>query len=111
MVSICPGGQVVLTCERISGSFLHWTVFVPRLDITRERIVASQGGLLSPVFMIGVTAFNITRISESPLISQLLINNVTIEINGSAIYCSQDGNETYAPMAAINIINKGILCS
>ena len=111
MVSICPGGQVLLTCEKIFGSFLYWTFTVPHpMATTRERIVASQGGLLSPEFKIGFTEFNITRTSESPLISQLLINNVTTEINGSIIHCSEDGNENNAPMSVINvIIYKGMI--
>ena len=29
---------------------------------------------------------------------------MTTEVNGSAIYCSEDGNENGAPMIAINII-------
>ena len=101
MVSVCPGGQVQLTCERIFGSILYWDVSVPHpMAITRERFVLSQGSLLSPEFKIDFTEFNITRTSDSPLISQLLINNVTTEINGSTIYCSEDGNENNAPMTA-----------
>ena len=93
----------------MSGSILYWTVSVPHLDTTRKRIVLSQGGLLSPEFRIGFTEFNITRTSGSPLISQLLISNVTTEINGSTIYCSEDGNETNAPMIAIKVIYKGMI--
>ena len=105
MVSVCPGGQVLLICERTSGSILYWHVSVP-MATTQERIVLSQGSLLSPEFRIGFTEFNITRTSGSPLTSQLLINNVTTEINGSTIYCSEDGDESGAPMAAINIIGS-----
>ena len=108
MVSVCPRGQVLLTCERMSGSFLHWDVSTPRMDTTRERIVSSQGVFLQPEFKIGFTEFNITLISANPLVSQLLINNVTTEINGSVIYCSEDGNENNAPMTVINVI-KGII--
>ena len=107
MISVCPGGQVLLTCEGMSGS-LYWDVSVPHLAITRERIVTNQGVLL-PEFKIGFTEFNITLIiSPSPLISQLLINNVTTEINGSTIYCSEDGNETNAPMSVIKVMYKGV---
>ena len=109
IVSVCPGGQVLLTCETIFGSFLFWTVSVPHLATTRERIVTSQGVILSPEFKIGFTEFNVTRTSLSPLISQLLINNVTTEINASIIYCSEDGNENNAPMTAIKVIYKGMI--
>ena len=109
MVSVCPGGQVLLTCERMSGIILYWNIFIPHpMATTREIIVTNQGVLLSSDFSIGFTEFNVTLItSESPLISQLLINNVTTEINGSTIYCSEDGDENNAPMTVINVKYKG----
>jgi hypothetical protein len=110
MVSVCPGGQVLLTCERINGSVLFWDISVPHMvsaTTHEQRIVPSQGTILAPEFRIGFTEFNITRTSESPLISQLLINNVTTEINGSTIYCSEDGNETNALMIVVNVLLKG----
>ena len=116
MVTVCPGGQVLLTCEmeHVSGSILQliWDVSIPRMAgaTTSQRIIipASPGVVLSPEFKIGFTEFNISRTSDDSLLtSQLLINNVTTEINGSTIYCSEDGDETNAPMIAIDIKNKG----
>ena len=101
MVSVCPGGQILLTCERISGSVLYWDVSVP-MATPLQRIVLSQGDLLSPDFRIGFIEFNITRTSDSPLISQLLISNVTTNIN---VYCSDDGNENNSPMT---VVHKGV---
>jgi hypothetical protein len=92
----------------MSGSILYWDVSVPHLATAQERIILSQGVILSSEFRIGFTEFNITRTSESPLISQLLINNVTTEINESTIYCSEDGNENNAPMTVINVKYKGM---
>ena len=111
MVSVCPGGQVLLTCERMSGPILFWDVSVPHMAgaATQRIIVHSQGVILSPEFKLGFTEFNISRTSDSPLISQLLINNVTTEINGSTIYCSEDGDENNAPMTVINIKYKGMI--
>ena len=107
MVTVCPGGQLLLTCERMSGIILYWDISIPRMpSATTQRIVLSQGHLDSPEFRIGFTEFNISLTSDNPLISQLLINNVTTEINGSTIYCSEDGDENNAPMT---VINKGIL--
>ena len=114
MVTLCPGGQLLLTCEMVSDSIsqLIWDVSVPRMAgaTTSQRIIvpASPGIVVSPDFKIGITEFNVTRTSDSPLTSQLLINNVTTVINGSTIYCSEDGDENNAPMMAINIKYKGI---
>ena len=77
----------------MSGSILYWIVSSPPLGTPREIIVTSQGILLSSEFRIGFTEFNVSCTSDSPLISQLLISNVTAEINGSRVYCSEDGNE------------------
>ena len=112
MVSVCPGGQLLLICERMSGSILFWDFSIPHLAgaVTQGiPVPASPGVVLSPDFGIGFTDFNVTRTSDSPLTSQLLINNVTTEINGSTIYCSEDGDENGAPMAAINVKYKGML--
>ena len=111
MVSVCLGGQVLLTCERTSGSSLYWDISVPHLAgaTISPRLVLNQGVIISPVFKIGFTEFNITRTSESPLISQLMVTNVTTETNGSTIYCSQDSNGNGAPMTTINVINKGMI--
>ena len=110
MVSVCPGGQVLLTCERMSGSFLYWTVSVPHLP-TRENIVPRQGVVRTALQFNGLhpSTFTVTRTSGSPLTSQMMVNDVTTEINGSTIYCSEDGDENGAPMITITVINEGII--
>ena len=110
MVSVCPGGQVLLTCEITSGSgFLHWTVSVPNLG-TNGRAVADQGDFNPTILFNGLrsTSFTITRTSGNRLTSQMMINDVITAMNGSTIYCSEDGMVNGAPMTAINVINKGI---
>ena len=113
MVSVCPGGQVLLTCETMSDPFLYWDVSIPHLAMSREIIVSNQGDISTTALQFNglhLTEFNVTRTSGSPLISQLLISNVTTEINGSTIYCSEDGDENGAPAVAVNVIHDyGIL--
>ena len=111
IVSLCPGGQALLTCERTSGSFLYWTVSIPHLAMTRETIIANQGAISTTSLLFNglhSTAFTITRTSGNPLTSQMMVNNVTTAMNGSTIYCSEDGNENGAPMVTINVNNEGI---
>ena len=112
MVSVCPEGQVLLTCEIMSGSFMHWTVSVPHLDIVRETIVPDQGSLSTTDLQFNglhSTTFTVTRTSSNPLTSQMMINDVTTAINGSTIYCSEDGNENGAPMVTVNVTSEGIM--
>ena len=110
LVSVCPGGQVHLICERTSGSFLHWNVSVPHMT-TRENIVANQGAFgPTDLQLTGLhyTTFTITRRSVNPLTSQMIVNNVTTKVNRSTIYCSEDVNENGAPMVTIAVTNEGI---
>ena len=96
----------MLTCGTNSSSFLYWTISVPHQATTPERIVANQGVITSPAFTINFARFSITRTSDNPLISELLIDNVTSGINGSTIYCSEDGNKNGATMIAIDVIGS-----
>ena len=103
-----------MTCERISGVFLYWNVSIPHLSVSSESIVANEGNIsIGSLQLNGLQsiAFSITRISGNPLISELLVNNVTTEMNGSTIYCSENGNETGAPLATVNVTNKGALAN
>ena len=108
-VSACPGGQILLTCERTSGSFIYWTVSVPHLD-TRKPIVPNQGAFTTDLQLTGLhyATFTIIRTSMNPLTSQMMVNNVTTEINASVIYCSEDRNENGAPMVTITVTNEGV---
>ena len=111
MVTVCHGGQLLLTCERIFGSILYWDISVPRMAGTTSQTIIvpeSPGIVLSPNFKTNFTEFNITRTSDNPLTSQLLINNVTTEINGATIYCSEDNNEKNGSMTAVDVKYEGI---
>jgi hypothetical protein len=96
----------------MSGYFLYWTVTVPHLAMTRESIVPRLGIVSAADLQFSglhPTAFTITRTSGNPFTSQMMVNNVTTAMNGSTIYCSEDGNENGAPMTTITVINKGII--
>jgi hypothetical protein len=85
-------------------------VSVPHLVLTRDRIVSSQGIISMPYVQfdgLHLTAFAITRTSDNPLTSQMMVNDVTTEMNRSTIYCSNDDDENGAPMAMINVLNEG----
>ena len=80
--------------------------------MSREVIVSRQGDISTTALQFNglyLTNFNVTRTSDNPLTSQLLINNVTTEINGSTIYCSEDGNANNAPMSTVNVKYMGMI--
>ena len=94
--------------------FLFWTVSVPRLAMTRNIVVADQGIIsITDLQFNGLhsSAFTVTRTSGNPLTSQMMVNDVSTEMNGSTIYCSENminGNANGTPMVTINVTNKGI---
>ena len=101
-------------CEGINGSFLFWTVTVPSLATTRETVVANQGAISTTDLQFNglhASAFTITRTSDSPLTSQMMVNDVTTAMNTSTIYCSESYNENGAPMITIDVTRKGIQCT
>ena len=75
--------------------------------MSRDTIVSRTGDISTTDLKFNVlhlTEFIVTRTFGSPLISQLLINNVTTEVNGSTIYCSENSNENGAPAVSVNVI-------
>ena len=91
------------------SSFLYWTVSVPSLDTIPTRIFSNDGAQSRPKLPVGSSVFHFTRISsenESPLISQITIENVTVGINGTQLFCSTDGDTNNASMSRIQVIEN-----
>ena len=88
--------------------FLFWTVSVPSF-YTTTRIISNQGAQSLPNGIVGSSVFHFTRISldnESPLITQLTIDSVTVGINGTRLFCSTDGDTNNALMSSIHGIEN-----
>ena len=82
---------------------------VPSLDTTPTRIITNQGPQSSHNVTVGSLLFQFTRITsvaESPLKSQLQIDNVIVEINGTRLFCSTDGDTNNALMSRIHVIEN-----
>jgi hypothetical protein len=82
------------------------TVHVPHL--ATSEVIVSRWGDVRQFSGLNFSAFTVTRTSGSPLTSQMMVDDVTTAMNGSTVYCSEDGNENGAPMLTITVINKGI---
>ena len=91
------------------SSFLHWTVSIPSFDTNPMRVFSDQGEQSEQNFPVGSSVFHFTRISsvaQSPLITLLAINNVTVGINGTILFCSTDGDTNNALMSRIHVIEN-----
>ena len=102
-VSVCPGGQLVLKCDTNSSVILlEWSVTFnsPNLQHTEMRSVDSLGSAESQApFIINHTEFQFLRTSVSPLISTMIISNVSMSLNGTRVDCR------YAGMTSTTFIN------
>jgi hypothetical protein len=96
-MSVCPGGQLMLSCSTPNGSYTQWnvwsSVFSP-LSSGNESKLFTKGGSETvndtPV-VINQTVFHFSKISDSPLISVLSVVNVTSDINQTRIDCFYTG--------------------
>ena len=88
------GDQLELSCN-ISGSFLRWSFTVgTEQGMLQEyrRNINNEGGsqLASNVITVNSTTFTFMRTSDQgilPLVSTLVINFVSRDLNGVTVYC------------------------
>ena len=92
MASLCSGDQLELTCTT-SGSLLEWAfVLTPDNAVARAYTKGLTTDTKAPETLeINSTMFTFSRLSppnSSPLISILVINPVTVSLNGTEVNCT-----------------------
>ena len=98
------GNQLRLTCSS-NESEIFWSVTHPNIQTEIGLQPITTTGLNSTrQFYTSVGVFQFFRTSVSPLISELLVDNTTADLNGTEITCTRiDGTIT----EIINIIERG----
>lgn len=109
---LCFGEQFILTCST-NEMFLRWGIAISQRSDT--RLVSSIGTAreVEPL-VFNSTTFYISRTSDDaalPLISTLLIDNVTNSINRTVVNCSEitEDGETRTLATSIHIIGIGVV--
>ena len=105
--SVCPGGQINLTCHTAPNeTLLQRTLTIPGRPQPELRFISSGGSvaIVSPL-IVGQTVFKFLRTSTSPLISEIMIENVTTTLNGTRVECSYGSSVMSATI--INVIGNG----
>ena len=110
VVSVCPGGQLNLTCNTMSDqthTALIWNMTFPHRPGYEQRLILAGGSAdsASP-FTVGQTEFQFLRTSVSPLMSTMVIDNVSSILNGTRVSCSYGGGVMSTDI--INVIGNGI---
>ena len=105
---MCPGGQLNLTCNTMSDqTALLWNMTFPHHPGYEQRLILAGGiaDSASP-FIVGQTVFQFLRTSVSPLMSLMVIDNVSSILNGTRVDCSYGGGVMSTDI--INVIGNGI---
>ena len=98
VVSVCPGKHLRLVCTVNHSLFLEWAIALPQRSITqtlRKNIpytgMESLPSINETFNGTDTVVFHFTRTSEAktlPLITELLIDRVNPNLNGTDIHCS-----------------------
>ena len=103
---MCPGGNLTLTCYT-NGTELRWSITFPYHYLPEIRIISSIGPVDSqtPLFE-NPTLFQFLRTSRVPLMSTMLIDNITANLNMTRVDCWFD--EGWSTIV-IDVIGNGRL--
>ena len=109
LVSVCSGDQLNLTCHVTPNeTLLQWSVTIPGRSVSELRFISSGGNTVSVApLIVGQTVFQFLRTSTSPLVSTIVIDNVSSSLNGTRVECSYlDGRVVSTDI--INVIGNGM---
>ena len=90
---VCPETNFTVTCSTNESQFLEWKVVVSQKSNSRLVSALGVANQVQPL-LINSTLFHISRISDNgttPLISSMLISNISNALNNSVINCSEIG--------------------
>ena len=88
-------------------ALLQWTLTIPDRLAPDIRLLSSSGSTASVTpLIVGQTLFQFLRTSVSPLISTMVINNVSTSLNGTRLECSYGGEVMETTI--INVLGNGM---
>ena len=111
LASICSGEHVTLTCYSNTSTFLAWNITF--LDDTNQRselrYISSMGhSTCQAPRTVHQTVFQFIRTSIAPLISTLVVYNMTSTLSGIAVNCLDvEYNFTVISSSVINVTDDG----
>ena len=109
VVSVCPGKQLRLVCTVNHSNFLTWVIpqtwntTIAAQPLTKNIPYTGMRNLSSIRIndtKSNVVAFHFTRTSEErslPLIAELIIDRVSISLNGTDVHCLPAVNDSDHP--------------
>ena len=106
IVTVCSGDQLELICTLTDpgSSLLEWRITSTTSISVQQAIEAATPSDQISHFIVNSTSFTTSRISaqgQLPLVSRLLINPVTIGLNGTVVDCTDGIIATVETASAI----------
>ena len=115
MVSVCKGDQLELICTT-TGKFLEWSFsLIPTEEttaVTHFRHLSASSSFSAITLVLGNSSITFSRISAQyalPLISRLLINPVSAELNGTEVNCTDIVETSETASTLVQIINEDLI--
>ena len=112
VIAVCPAEQHILTCNATQDQLLEWNVYIPYYNMSYgPKLYAYEGARdTSSVEVNPMVTLTFDRTFESgvfPFVSQLSINTVATQLNGTMISCTECTLENIILQAIIHIIDTG----
>ena len=115
MASVCRGDQLELICTT-NRIFLEWSFSLISEGETSARTYSRILNILSgpaiPGLLVNSITFSFSRVSAQdtlPLISRLLINPVSAELNGTLVNCTDIFETLETASTLVRIINEDLI--
>ena len=101
---MCPGDQLNLTCLATPNeTYIEWLLDVPSRMVPQLWFISSDGNTISVTpLTVGQTLFQFLRTSTSPLTSLMVIDNVSSDVNGTIVECSDGGRVVSTDIIKVN---------
>ena len=115
---VCEGEELLLTCST-NVSIILWSTSPLQNEqeqvLTFMRFISSVGpSQQASDMMVNLTFFNVSRVSgrdESPLVSRLVINPVSVGFNGTRVNCTEQAmNSENTAVASTTVYVLGEHC-
>lgn len=103
---VCSGGELTFVCST-NRSFIEWNVTIPQSGVTRSRLIASGDQSIGPL-VVNMQSFNITINPDSlikGLTSKLSVTNITPDLNGTFVQCTDIGSSLTEASTSVGIIH------
>ena len=108
VVTVCNGDQRGLTCaitDSGASAILVWNVTVISVPVAISSSIPTNQAMHRTVDSTNITFSRVSPQNSSPLVSRLVMNPVSIYLNGTQVNCVDSLTSESSSVAVINVSN------